>query len=191
VLRCLLPCCFSLRCGLFCSVVCCWAVLQKGTRSVLCSYGALSYLLHSYNCLQSSRNAREGSVLVLDPQIAKDFTLPRKSGPIIIAPEAHQHAAPTHTEPASHLLPDSNNDQAMRPRVLANVNFATMQGRAVPDLNSSASQRSADETQAEPGPGSYCLPAWLEVRTFQICTKNRCIQIAWAIYIPPPACMLP
>lgn len=111
---------------------------------------------------RSIQKALEGSVLLLEPQRAKDFTLPSHSRPISIAPESRHSEKPA--EPAFHVLTEPSNDTVLRPR-LAPVNFETMQGHPVPQMDSSNDQDNAEESVAESGPGAYSPPTWLQVST--------------------------
>ena len=110
-----------------------------------------------------TRHAREGTLLVLEPHRAKDFTLPSTSRiPPIAAKcrEIERPAAPA----AFHMLTEPANDAVLRSR-LAPVNFDTMRGHPVPEMDgNSGMDNIGEECEAEPGPGAYDPLVWLQVR---------------------------
>lgn len=62
------------------------------------------------------------------------------------------------------MLTEPANDAVLRPR-LAPVNFDTMRGHPVPEMDgNSGIDSTGEECVAEPGPGAYDPLVWLQVR---------------------------
>lgn len=118
---------------------------------------------------QNSQHVAEGAVLLLEPERAKDFTLPSHSRLSSIAPECR--LSEKTVAPAFHKFVEPSNDSVLRPR-LAPVCFDTMQGHPESEAHTYNCDGSAEESAAEPGPGDYDPLVWL-----QVCSAAACQQV--------------